>query len=271
MSEAAVGRHRVDNRPLRVAVVLLLCALTAAAGCVVIPSSPSESPVITPDPTPMATQIPAIAPGGKLPTSQECAARVTRRGVEQRPENARANATTGSAGVVPAWPENGYSPELNARIVPRIDGAYTGTTDEILEWGACKWGFEPDVVRAMAVEESGWLQSTAGDVSDEQSDCVEGAFAPCPTSFGIMQVKHLFRPGSYPLSAQSTAFNVDYALGAVRACYEGWVIYLDNGYAAGDVWGCLGWHFSGGWRDPLALGYVSRVRQEQAEQAWTRW
>jgi hypothetical protein len=69
-----------------------------------------------------------------------------------------------------------------------------------------------------------------------------------------MQLKHSTLPGSYPLSVQSTAFNVDYYGARIRSCYEGWVTYLyndsDGDYHPGDVWGCVGWHWSGHRKDP---------------------
>lgn len=74
----------------------------------------------------------------------------------------------------------------------------------------------------MATQESDWRQSTVSDESNTPTDCVGGATPPCPTSFGIMQLKHTYLPGSYPLSQQSTAFNVDYYGARIRACYEGW-------------------------------------------------
>src|SRR5947209_15932883 len=64
-----------------------------------------------------------------------------------------------------------------------------GTTEEILTWGACKWGLDADVVKAVAVQESDWRQSTVSDESTNPQDCVGGATPPCPTSFGIMQLK----------------------------------------------------------------------------------
>ncbi len=210
-------------------------------------------------------------PGAELPSTQECARR-TVLGPEPRPENTAANRTMPPAGYrVPAWPEHGYAPEFNARIVPRIEGRFTGTTDQILAWGACRWGMPADVVRAMAVEESTWVQSHTGDVSEDPRGCVGGDTPPCPTSFGILQLKDLHRPGSWPWSLQSTAFNVDYGLAAVRGCFEGWVTYLRPDYRAGDLWGCLGWHFSGEWHDPGAQGYIKRVKDHLRAKPWKRW
>src|SRR5688500_5670474 len=37
-----------------------------------------------------------------------------------------------------------------------VTGRYRGTTDEILQWAAHKWGFDPDLFRAVAYVESRW-------------------------------------------------------------------------------------------------------------------
>ena len=74
----------------------------------------------------------------------------------------------------------------------RVDGNFTGTTDEILQWGACKWGFDEDLVRAFAANESWWRQSAAGDLVSNTSVCPSGATysnGDCALSYGIMQIK----------------------------------------------------------------------------------
>jgi autotransporter family porin len=263
------------QRPHRSRILLRVVSTFAALAvvAVVVTVATPDHDVVQGQAAPAPT---APAPSdATLPSSEACARDVPRSGFEPRPDNSRANATTPPPGYrVPDWAGDGYAPEFNERIIPRIDGAYTGTTDEILQWGACKWGFAPDVVRAMAVEESNWNQWKEGDISRDDDDCVPGAESPCPTSFGILQVKHLFRPGSYPLSAQSTAFNVDYALAVIRGCYEGWVVYLaeeGDGYTRGDIWGCVGWHFSGHWYDAGATDYIARVREALDEASWQGW
>ena len=40
-----------------------------------------------------------------------------------------------------------------------VTGRYRGTTDEILQWAARKWGFDPDLFRAVAAVESYWNMS----------------------------------------------------------------------------------------------------------------
>lgn len=170
---------------------------------------------------------------------------------------------------MPIWDD--FTEQANRQFVPRIDGNFTGTTGEILAWGACKWGLDADIVRAVAVQESHWRQSTLGDKSDNATDCVGGATPPCPTSFGIMQLKHIYLPGSYPLSQRSTAFNIDYYGARTRACYEGWVTYLGNDYGPGDIWHCVGWHWSGQWKDAGAGRYIQRVHRYLDPKPWLDW
>ena len=55
-----------------------------------------------------------------------------------------------------------------------VTGRYRGTTDEILQWAARKWGFDPDLFRAVATVESYWNMSVVGDGG---------------LSFGIFQMK----------------------------------------------------------------------------------
>jgi autotransporter family porin len=213
-----------------------------------------------------------LPPGAQLPTGNECAAQLERNDWEARPENAEANHTVPPDSLqVPPWPDY-FDPRVNTLIVPRIDGKFEGTTDEIIRWGACKWGIDTQLVRAIAVEESNWRQDKLGDFVDDQQLCVGNYTSPCPTSFGLLQVKATYRPGSYPYSQLSTSYNVDYGLAAIRACYEGLVSYLHSqDYGAGDIWGCIGWHFSGYWKDALATRYIQRVHTRLEEEAWRNW
>ncbi|MQA14999.1 MAG: hypothetical protein GEV09_12730 [Pseudonocardiaceae bacterium] len=272
-------RRRLLTRPAALGVVLVALAIIATALLQGVRSSgePGDDPMgpAGGEPAPAALRggsaFSTVEPGTQLPSGAECAQRIERDPWEPRPRNAAANHSVPQDHAVPAWTENGYAPEMNSRIIPRIDGQFTGTTNEIIAWGACKWGFDADMVRAMAVEESNWRQSETGDVTDDPAKCVGGDTAPCPTSFGLLQVKHTFRPGSYPYAQRHTAFNVDYALGAIRGCYEGWVTYLDSDYGPGDLWGCVGWHFSGEWKDPQAFDYIERVQEELDAKPWLRW
>ncbi len=99
---------------------------------------------------------PLIPPGGTLPSEATCASLVQPSSWEPRPDNTSANHTVPTSvqldGVAP-WNEAvGVDPRADA-FRKEITGHYTGTTDEILQWVACKWGVPVDVVRAEAVVE----------------------------------------------------------------------------------------------------------------------
>jgi hypothetical protein len=49
-----------------------------------------------------------------------------------------------------------YNTLFDTWLLPRVDGQFTGTTDEIFQWAACKWGLPDNLIRADAVEESTW-------------------------------------------------------------------------------------------------------------------
>jgi len=166
----------------------------------------------------------------------------------------------------------GVDSRWNTQIMPRVTGNFTGTTDEIIQWAACKWGFDEDIVRAVAVGESSWRMSQLGDYRDDPAKCAPGYGTPCPTSFGMMQVKWTAHPATYPLSKQSTAFNIDYILAVRRGCFEGYETWLSKygGYRAGDQWGCVGRWYSGKWHDAAADDYITRRKADLVDRAWAR-
>ena len=209
-----------------------------------------------------------LPPGAALPSGTECAARVRRSSWEPRPENAAANTTRPSsaqiAAIVP-WTRATVGVDDRADVLRRrIDGNFTGTTDEIIQWGACKWGLDEDIVRAVAVVESWWRQSTQGDYNPATNQF---------ESYGLLQVRMTAHKVTFPASRDSTAFNVDYALASRRSCFEGYVLWLNDvqpgaGYGAGDEWGCVGLWFSGRWKDGGALGYIAEVQRRLSERTW---
>lgn len=156
----------------------------------------------------------------------------------------------------------------------RIDGNFVGTTDEIIQWGACKWGFDEDHIRAQAYAESSWFAGQLGDCGHNTQSRTSGC-----ASVGLLQVRaaalpHTAHPGVWPWAWDSTAMNVDYALAVKRLCYEGletWLSQVDNhgvSYRAGDEWGCAGRWFSGGWHDPGSKRYVETVKTRLRQQDW---
>jgi autotransporter family porin len=151
---------------------------------------------------------------------------------EIREENTAANNNRGSranANTNTEW--SGYN---------RVDGDFAGTTDELIQWAACKWGIDEDIARAQMIKESYWFQSNIGDNGE---------------SFGIGQVRVPYHASAFQFSINartSTAYNLDYTYASWRKCFEGVNTWLNtvehNGtYAAGDVWGCVGTWFSGRW------------------------
>ncbi len=149
---------------------------------------------------------------------------------EPRPANYTANHTTPGSFRINRI--DGADNQGQSRFAPRIDGDFTGTTDEIIQWGTCKWGFDEDIVRAVAVAETWWRQGTVGDNGE---------------SFGLIQVRNRYHVGTFPWSRDSTAFTVDYALAWRRSCYEGYFSGWVPSESRGDEWGCLNLWCYGSW------------------------
>jgi autotransporter family porin len=199
------------------------------------------------------------------------------------PENKRANATfnrtTGhklGAGFFPAADDA----RANTRIGVRVDGAFTGTTREILRWTACKWGADEDMVYAQAAKESWWRQSAKGDFGTDASACppghglgVDGQAGQCPQSYGILQDRYPYELTGWPGIASSTAMNADTAYAIWRACFEGYELWLNNvergaQYGAGDAWGCLGKALAGRWHTAPGDQYVVAVQDYLHQKIW---
>ena len=226
-------------------------------------------------------------PGAKLPSDAECAAAVADDTFEPRPQNNVANHTTPSMSFLTSYRAavtNGESGASNTQLL-LVDGQFKGTTDQILKWGACKWGFDEDTVRAIAVSETHWKQAAVGDVGNG-------------TSLGILQAKTRDSPSTCKSVASSqnlaqinnsdcqlhlsTAFAVDYVLALHRACFEGAIDYLKTRvpspgyptYPNGTIdemnWGCVGQWYSGSWYDQAAIKYIADVKANLADRPWTK-
>jgi autotransporter family porin len=176
------------------------------------------------------------------------------------------------------WDESmGVDPKANTLLL-QINGNFTGSTDEIIQWAACKWGIDENIVRAEAVIESDWHQSQVGDYTNNKNYCPPGTWdgKGCYQSYGLLQLKYYYFQSSWPMSRNDTAFNVEYVLGIIRTCFEGWTTYLNDRtplpgyprYHAGDIWGCLGRWYSGGWYDQGAVDYIQQVKAALAQHAW---
>lgn len=235
----------------------------------------TTSPVTTPPTTlpPPTSRFATLPPGSALPSSAQCAARV-RPAPEVRAVNVPYNGRTGYTFTPDYW---FASAELS-----RVDGAFTGSTDEILQWAACKWGIDEDVVRAQVAKESWWDQRNEGDFwSYPPEQCppghaigADGRPGECPQSLGIGQVRFNAGHPAFPGVGDSTAMNVDYTYAVWRACYEGketWLNDVERGsqYGPGDLWGCVGRWFAGRWRTSAALQYIGDVQYYLSVRIWT--
>jgi hypothetical protein len=168
----------------------------------------------------------------------------------------------------PRAADGSFAARWDTWLLPRVSGAFTGRTDEIFQWGACKWGLPDDLLRAIAVRESTWYQYPTytsgacvvnwgcGDIFDAASGpslqyCngiamiggydYQGDFGPgiCPKTFSIAGVMSWEDPswgpmsgnqnGTFPFNRNSTAFAVDYLGSDLRGCIEGWEQWLVQG------------------------------------------
>jgi hypothetical protein len=100
-----------------------------------------------------------------LPGDAECARRVHRSLWEPRRDNTARNhnlvdprAVHASFRARPRAGDDGYAPQWDSWLLARVDGQFTGTTDEIIQWTACKWGLPDNFLRAEADVESTWFQ-----------------------------------------------------------------------------------------------------------------
>lgn len=260
----------------------------------------------------------ATEPAGsweRLPSDEDCASRVHRSAWEPRPSNAEANRMRPKLSDVrrslssrPRGDGHTYASQFNTWLLARVSGQHTGTTDENIQWAACKWGISDNLLRAMAAAESTWFQgvrepdgscvekSGCGDTV-EQATPASRLFCDelsrfgydyardygdgrCPKTFSIIGVMAWQDPswgrmssnqnGTFPFSRDSTAFALDYAAAHLRGCMEGWITWLSNrdGFRRGDVWGCVGVWYGGDWKIPAARQYSARVKALMVDRFW---
>lgn len=248
------------------------------------PATPASSPAARPPSSgpPPEGYLRLRPPGSypRLPDDTAAARLVHRSTWEVRPQNARYNATIPTALHLAPRDDamRAYDPRWNTYVLGRITGRFTGTTDEIFQWAAAKWGLPDNLLRTVAILESDWRQSNHGDEVDDQSRCPAGYRAPCPVTFGIVGTKSTSWSGVFPWNRDSTATAVDVLGGWLRGCYEGWVWWLrDHGsrshavYAAGDLWGCVGAWATGDWYyDGPKTGarYIANAQLTYATRPW---
>ena len=275
-------RGRAARSPVRLLALALVVGMVAGAGFWVRAATEDGlARTVSHRPPPPGGYF-KVEPAGSwssLPGDGRCRALVRRSTWEPRPDNRRANHTVPDVRTVhqaladrPRGGEaNGYAPRFDSWLLARVTGHHTGTTDENIQWAACKWGLPDNLLRAMAVRESTWHQDQrygsgrcvptygCGDMVEEptaatrvfcrgisrfghdfEADYGRGI---CPKTFSIVGVMAWQDPawgpmegnqnGTFPFSRRSTAYALDYVGAFLRGCYEGWVRWLANTGAGG--------------------------------------
>ncbi len=111
-----------------------------------------------------ATHFGTLPSSASLPSDATCAAEIPWES-EMVPANSGTNSTMPSQGQLDAYRADGYAADVygGSWAYARVDGQYTGNTDMIFRWAACKWGIDEDVVRAQAtIEQWSWNQPQSG-------------------------------------------------------------------------------------------------------------
>jgi hypothetical protein len=165
------------------------------------------------------------------------------------------------------------------------DGMRDPSTDDLIQWGAHKWGIPEDWLRAEYALESYWNQFQLGDSTrvsprwyalypyQSRVPHTSNAYQ----SLGITQVRWTpdgsLHPGTEPLRWESTAFNIDEQAATLR-------FYFDNPSGARTAWGdptyapCQTWESIGAWYSPYPWGnagqasYVRAVRRSLHDLVW---
>jgi hypothetical protein len=199
-----------EKQALLVAVLVAGFGVFGLYGC-------SQPPVPANSAPPAAAGYFSLRPVGSwssLPSDSQCAARVHHSTWEPRPANYQQNHTMPAPGAMAASfalrPRNRghtYNPLWDTWLLPRVDGRFTGTTDEILQWAACKWGLPDNLIRADAAAESTWFQYLhfPGDASAGGGDAGScywkrgcGDAFPSPTASTTTYFNAIARQGLLP-------------------------------------------------------------------------
>src|SRR5829696_4204726 len=174
---------------------LLWVTTAVAVGCLVVVAALWAQPLSarfgtgsgTTTSTPVISAISTRPPGDALPSDDQCA-RVVSRAPETIRSNATYNKTVGRQQLADSLFDAGsHDQRATTQIAARVTGAYSGSTREILQWTACKWGIDERIVLAQAQAESSWRQSMKGDWTTKGNYCapehgigVDGRRGQCP-------------------------------------------------------------------------------------------
>jgi len=253
------------------------------------PPPPPQSGGGSPPP-PLTTFVTASG-GNYTPLSDQAAAADVTPEPENRPGNSAANSYMPSAGQLQAF-YGATVPGGNTTVQTNpynayVTGHYTGTTDDIIQWAAWKWGIPADWLRAQYVQESNWNMSQLGDLatvsptwySEYPAVAKIAGTDEVYQSMGISQVKWIpdgsVGAGTEPLRWESTAFNADYQAATLRFYFDNpdglRSAWGDSTYAPGNAWDSLGGWFSPyPWLNSGQLAYISEVQGHLAARTWAQ-
>ena len=197
---------------------------------------------------------------GTHPLSDRQAAKRVHGHFEPRPQNHAANHRMPSHRQLRL-----FRRQNNANPYSKwVTGHYTGTTDQIIQWAAAKWGLSPTFMRSVAAVETWWVMSFVGN---------EGS------AFGLYQVRepyHCEGKTVCGLFKHDTAMNADYYGAIIRSYFDGKQTWLNtvtgNGrrYRSGDLWGSVGYWAAGRWHVQAGENYVAQVKHYLAERVWAQ-
>lgn len=230
-----------------------------------------------------------LPPHATLPDANTCVKRLVPT-AENRPDNVAYNNDTPTPSELAQF----YVTPLQFTFGPpfsdfyKVDGnVHGGSTDELIQYYACKWGMDQDMLRAQAWAESGWNQTVQGDIQHDPKLCTGGnGFNSwqsngnyCYTSFSLIQIK-CTNYNACPAAQESVPFALDFRGSYWRSCMEGHVKYYSdskpqpgyppypNGTPQQMAEGCLGSWYSGNWYDANALPYINRVKGYMQSKPW---
>lgn len=226
-----------------------------------------------------------IAAGRPLPDEKTCASRVRRSAFEPIPENVPFNhviPTPADLSKLAVWNAARAFDNRAAALGMRVTGNFSGTTDEIFQWAACKWGFDEDFVRADAYQANGWHQASVSGWTADPMVCppnpptraAPNGTTECAQVFSLFGIDWQYHKSAWPMMQESTAFAVDYSLAFQRVCFEGYTDYMNGWGPAGkkygpnDEFGCAASFYTGGWYDYATIQQVNRIRDTLKSKPW---
>src|SRR5580700_11285311 len=172
--------------------IIVAGMLAAAVGVYGLVVRAADGPRSAPPPPGGYLGLWPVGSYARLPDDAGAAAEVQYSSWEVRPGNKRYNEVTPTHLSLQRInsADRAYDPRWNKYILARITGHFTGTTDEIFQWAAAKWGLPDDLIRTIAYMESDWRQSNYGDYVQNRAKCPAGyPKLPCPVTFGIVGTK----------------------------------------------------------------------------------